>query len=223
MRGDGARDRVGVRGRARESSLSPFNLSLLTPRPSPPSPPHLLPSLHSFDLTYATEGGSARPVIVHRAILGSVERMFAILVEHYAGKWPLWLSPRQVMVVPISAVSVGYAKEVRAALRGAGFHAEVDAADKKMQKKVREAQLAQFNYILVVGEAESAARTVNVRTRDNHVHGMHALEEVVAVMRREVEEKSLVGLFEDADAGEGGGGGEGGGKGEGGAAPAAAE
>jgi threonyl-tRNA synthetase len=135
--------------------------------------------------------------------------MFAILVEHYAGKWPLWLSPRQVMVVPISAVSVPYAKEVRAALRGAGFHAEVDVADKKMQKKVREAQLAQFNYILVVGEAESAARTVNVRTRDNHVHGMHALDGVVEVMKREVAEKSLVGLFEDEDEEEVGGSGGG--------------
>lgn len=168
----------------------------------------------SFNLDYATEDGAARPVIVHRAILGSVERMFAILVEHYAGKWPLWLSPRQAMVVPISAGSVEYAKEVRAALRGAGFHAEVDIADKKMQKKVREAQLAQFNYILVVGEAEREARTVNVRTRDNAVHGMHALGDVIAVMRREVEGKSLTGLFDEEGekvekkGGEGGGGGE---------------
>lgn len=66
-----------------------------------------------FNLEYATESGLERPVIVHRAVLGSVERMFAILTEHYAGKWPLWLSPRQVMVVPISESSYGYAHEVR--------------------------------------------------------------------------------------------------------------
>jgi threonyl-tRNA synthetase len=65
-----------------------------------------------FDLNYATESGLERPVIVHRAVLGSVERMFAILTEHFAGKWPLWLSPRQVMVVPISESSYGYAHEV---------------------------------------------------------------------------------------------------------------
>jgi threonyl-tRNA synthetase len=66
-----------------------------------------------FDLTYATESGSERPVIVHRAVLGSIERMYAILTEHFAGKWPLWLSPRQIMVVPISEASYEYAQQVR--------------------------------------------------------------------------------------------------------------
>jgi threonyl-tRNA synthetase len=107
-----------------------------------------------------------------------------------------------------------YAHTVRRQLRGAGFHADVDVADRKMQKKVREAQLAQYNYILVVGEEERAARTVNVRTRDNHVHGQHSLDEVEAVMRRERDTRSLVGLFggEAAPAAADGGG----------AAPAAA-
>jgi threonyl-tRNA synthetase len=66
-----------------------------------------------FDLTYATESGNERPVIVHRAVLGSIERMYAILTEHFAGKWPLWLSPRQIMVVPISEASYEYAQQVR--------------------------------------------------------------------------------------------------------------
>ena len=81
-----------------------------------------------------------RPVIVHRAILGSVERMYAILTEHYAQKWPLWLSPRQVMVVPISAAAYDYAHTVRAELRKARFHVDVDIRDQKMQKKVRYTQ-----------------------------------------------------------------------------------
>eukprot|EP00892_Ulva_mutabilis_P000666 jgi/Ulvmu1/105/UM001_0109.1 len=140
-----------------------------------------------------------RPVIVHRAILGSVERMYAILTEHYAQKWPLWLSPRQVMVVPISAAAYDYASTVRTELRNARFHVEVDMRDQKMQKKIREAQLAQFNYILVVGEAERAAGTVNVRTRDNAVHGEHRLQAVIAAMTAERAQRALTGNFGAAD------------------------
>jgi threonyl-tRNA synthetase len=138
-----------------------------------------------FNLEYVTEDSHARPVIVHRAILGSVERMFAILTEHYGGKWPFWLSPRQVMVVPISESSYDYAVEVRSVLRKAGFFADADCADKKMQKKVREAQLAQYNYILVVGEQEKNEKTVNVRTRDNVVHGMWKLDDLLEVLKTE--------------------------------------
>jgi threonyl-tRNA synthetase len=96
-------------------------------RPTPP---------RRFDLEYTGEAAIEKPVIVHRAILGSVERMFAILTEHFAGKWPFWLSPRQVMVVPISEQAYGYAAEVRAALRKAQIHVDADVTDRKMQKKV---------------------------------------------------------------------------------------
>ncbi|KAL6782374.1 TST1 [Auxenochlorella protothecoides x Auxenochlorella symbiontica] len=149
-----------------------------------------------FGLQYVAEdGGFQVPVIIHRAVLGSVERMFAILTENFAGRWPLWLSPRQVMVVPISDSSYDYALEVRDAVRGAGFHVEVDLADRKMQKKVREAQVAQFNYILVVGAAEREQRTVNVRTRDNQVHGQRQLDDVLRVIGEEREARSLTSLF----------------------------
>merc|ERR1712157_214286 len=84
--------------------------------------------------------------------MGSFERMIAILTEHFAGKWPLWLSPKQVMVVPISAGSYEYAEQVKQAFHQAKFFVEADTRDLTMQKKVREAQLSQFNYILVVGE-----------------------------------------------------------------------
>lgn len=103
-----------------------------------------------FNLSYISESGEKKPpVIIHRAILGSVERMIAILTENYAGKWPFWISPRQVMVVPVGPQFDDYADEVRQKLYEAGFMAEcdIDAGD-TMNKKIRNAQLAQFNFIL---------------------------------------------------------------------------
>jgi threonyl-tRNA synthetase len=149
-----------------------------------------------FNLSYVTENNEpARPIIIHRAILGSVERMFAILTEHFAGKYPYWLSPKQVMLVPISEASREYALEVKKQLRKAGHHAQVDETDRKMQKKVREAQLEHWNYILVVGEGEKTNRTVNVRTRDNVVHGEVKLEELMTVLNEERSTKSLTCMF----------------------------
>lgn len=149
-----------------------------------------------FNLEYQSEMGTYdRPVIVHRAVLGSVERMLAILTEHYGGKWPLWLSPRQVMVVPINKKAEDYAQEVRRVMRSAKLHCDVDMSDRTMQKKVREAQLAQYNYILVVGEQEMAEGTVNVRTRDNVVHGMRPLAEVKQLLAQERDSRSLTSAF----------------------------
>lgn len=94
-------------------------------------------------------GEKTRPVIIHRAILGSVERMIAILTESYAGKWPFWLSPRQVMVVPVGPSVDSYAHEVKDTLFKAGYMVEVDAdPGDTLNKKIRNAQLAQFNFIL---------------------------------------------------------------------------
>jgi len=149
----------------------------------------------NFNLSYATEDGSSRPVIIHRAILGSVERMFAILTEHFAGKWPLWLNPRQVLIVPINSKVEEYALEVRKAFRRVNMHAEADLSDRTMQKKVREAQLGQVNYILVVGEKEMQNRTVNVRTRDNKVHGEKFLMEVVMALAEENNQRSRHSIF----------------------------
>ena len=156
-----------------------------------------------FGLKYVDhENKPQKPVIVHRAILGSVERMYAILTEHFAAKWPFWLSPRQVMVVPISDKAADYAVEVKASLRAAGFHVDVDLRDLKMQKKVREAQISYYNYILVCGEKEKEARTVNVRTRDNKVHGEHQIASLVEVLAKEKASRSLESLFESELAGE---------------------
>ncbi|XP_029430627.1 threonine--tRNA ligase 2, cytoplasmic-like isoform X2 [Rhinatrema bivittatum] len=127
-----------------------------------------------FNLIYVSKDGDdkKRPVIIHRAILGSVERMIAILSENYGGKWPLWLSPRQVMVVPVGPGCDEYAQQVRDLFFEAGFMVDVDLDDScTLNKKIRNAQLAQYNFILVVGEKEKATHAVNVRTRDNKVHG----------------------------------------------------
>lgn len=133
-----------------------------------------------FDLNFVSESGEKRrPVIIHRAILGSVERMIAILTESFGGKWPFWLSPRQAMVVPVAPPFDNYALEVRDILHAAGLQvdADTDAGD-TLNKKIRNAQLEQYNFILVVGEREATARTLNVRTRDNKVHGEHPLKDV---------------------------------------------
>jgi len=138
-----------------------------------------------FDLQYKAEeeGKFARPVIVHRAMLGSVERMFAILTEHYGGKWPLWISPRQAIVLPLAPACNDAAVDLQRQLHAAGIYAEAETSAKRYNKKVREAQLAQWNFILSVGEKEMAAGTVDVRTRDNKRHGVMPREQLVKIMR----------------------------------------
>lgn len=133
-----------------------------------------------FNLSFIDEKGEKQhPVMIHRAILGSVERMIAVLTESYGGKWPFWLSPRQAMVVPVGVPFNDYAKEVATHLRQLGYCADADTDDSNtMNKKVRNAQIAQYNFIFVVGEKERSNKTVNVRTRDNKVHGEFSLFDV---------------------------------------------
>jgi threonyl-tRNA synthetase len=131
--------------------------------------------------------GFERPVIIHRAILGSVERFFAVLIEHTAGKWPLWISPRQVAIVPVALKYLDYCNTVCMALRREGFHAEVDSTHHTLNKKVREAQVAQYNFIFVLGQQEEEAGSVNIRTRDNAVHGTKPLSEALTMLKQLVE------------------------------------
>ncbi|KAK9085730.1 hypothetical protein Sjap_026141 [Stephania japonica] len=141
-----------------------------------------------FNLSYSAEDESKRerPVMIHRAILGSVERMFAILLEHYKGKWPFWLSPRQAIVCPVSEKSQSYALHVRDQIHQAGYYVDSDTTDRKIQKKVREAQLAQYNYILVVGEEEANTGQVSVRVRDKADHSVMSMEELLRHFKEEV-------------------------------------
>jgi threonyl-tRNA synthetase len=139
-----------------------------------------------FDLKYragdttADDAHVVRPIIIHRAMLGSVERMIAVLTEHWGGKWPFWISPRQVIVIPVGPSNVAYAQEVRTQIRAARLFVDCDDSGNTLPKKVRNAQLAQYNFILVVGDAEVADKTVSVRTRANVVEGTMPVSDFVA-------------------------------------------
>ncbi|KAI1086649.1 threonyl-tRNA synthetase [Rostrohypoxylon terebratum] len=109
--------------------------------------------------------GCARPVIIHRAMAGSIERFMGILIEHFAGKWPFWLSPRQVMVIPVGMGFVPYAQEVKETLKKARIFVDIDTTGNTLPKKVRNAQLAQYNFVF--GDEEMKGRQVNVRYRDD--------------------------------------------------------
>ncbi|KAI0239164.1 threonyl-tRNA synthetase, partial [Massospora cicadina] len=113
------------------------------------------------------QAGYQRPIIIHRAIYGSVERMIGILTENFGGKWPLWLSPRQVLVIPVTGVFDAYAGRVRQALQDAGFYADADVGETTLNKKIRNGELAQYNFIAVVGGEEEASNSVNLRNRDD--------------------------------------------------------
>jgi threonyl-tRNA synthetase len=125
-----------------------------------------------FDLEYTGEDGQKhRPVMIHRAPFGSMERFVGILIEHFNGAFPLWLSPVQVVMVPITDNHVAYANEVAAKLKAAGLRVEVDDSNNRMGAKIRNAQLQKTPYMLVVGDKEMEAGAVAVRTRDNEDRG----------------------------------------------------
>jgi len=119
-----------------------------------------------FGLEYVAEDGTRKqPVMVHRALYGSVERFFGVLIEHYAGAFPVWLSPVQAVMIPIAERHVDYANKVAAQLKGAGVRVEVDARNEKMNAKIREHALQKVPFLLVVGDKEAESGRVNVRTR----------------------------------------------------------
>jgi threonyl-tRNA synthetase len=119
-----------------------------------------------FGLEYIAEDGKAhQPVMVHRALLGSLERFFGVLVEHYAGAFPLWLAPVQATVIPVTEKHQGYAREVGEALRARGVRVHVDDRNEKLGYRIREAQVQKVPYMLVVGDKEVEARNVSVRHR----------------------------------------------------------
>ena len=133
-----------------------------------------------FDIEYMGEDGQKhRPVMIHRAPFGSMERFVGILIEHFNGAFPLWLSPVQVMMVPIADRHVAYANEVAAQMRAAGLRVDVDDSNERMNKKIRNAQLMKIPYMLVVGDQEEEDGAVAVRTRDNVNHGAIAVAEFI--------------------------------------------
>lgn len=145
-----------------------------------------------FNLTYIGEDGREHvPVVIHRAPLGTHERFIGFLIEQYAGKFPLWLNPVQVKILPLADRFNQYAEKVCSQLREHMIRAEVDDRSESLNKKVREAQLAQINYILVVGEKEQKEHTVNIRTRDNVVHGEKKVDMFLNELLKEIRERKL--------------------------------
>jgi threonyl-tRNA synthetase len=143
-----------------------------------------------FDLKYVgADNAEHRPVVIHRAIFGSFERFIAILIEHYAGAFPLWLAPVQATVLPIADRHAPYAETVRVRLEAAGLKVDLDARQEKINYKIREAQLQKIPYMLVVGDKESAEGTVAVRSRSAGDLGARGLEEFVAQALREIAAK----------------------------------
>ncbi|MCB9421953.1 MAG: threonine--tRNA ligase [Ardenticatenaceae bacterium] len=145
-----------------------------------------------FDMTYIGQDGEAhRPYMIHRALLGSMERFMGVLIEHYAGAFPLWLAPVQVVMIPITDRHVAYAEEVAKKLQDAGLRVDVDDSNERMNKKIRNAQLQKVPYMLVVGDNEVENDTVAVRTRENEDRGAISLAEFIAQATALVTTKSM--------------------------------
>ncbi|HLJ83642.1 MAG TPA: threonine--tRNA ligase [Candidatus Eremiobacteraceae bacterium] len=139
-----------------------------------------------FDLKYAgADGTDHRPVMIHRALLGSLERLFGVLIEHFGGAFPAWLAPIQAVVMPITDGQLDYARRINETLFAGGFRSEVDASNERLQKKIRTQQLRKIPYMIVVGKTEAADGTVNIRARSGEQRTM-TLESFVAELAAEV-------------------------------------
>jgi threonyl-tRNA synthetase len=145
----------------------------------------------NFELEYVGEDGQThRPVILHRAVTGSTERFMAMLIEHYAGAFPVWLAPLQVEVIPIADRHAEYANKVLETLKAAGIRAEIDVRGDRMNAKIRDAQLQKIPYMLVVGDKEAAAEAVAVRLRSNENLGAQPLTQFVERIKGIISTKS---------------------------------
>jgi len=145
-----------------------------------------------FDMTYVGDDGQDhRPFMVHRALLGSLERFIGCLIENYAGAFPVWLSPVQATLIPIADRHVAYAEDVLARFREAGIRATVDTTSERMNAKIRNAQLQKIPYMLVIGDREQEADAVALRLRDETDLGAKPVDEVIELIQRIIDEKSL--------------------------------
>jgi threonyl-tRNA synthetase len=146
-----------------------------------------------FDLHYAAEDGSLqRPVMIHRAILGSIERFMGILIEQHAGAFPVWLAPVQATLIPIADRHVDYCRGVAAQLRESGLRVEVDERSERMQAKIRDAQLQKVPYMLIAGDRDIDAGAVSVRTRGNEDLGAMPVPAFLERLRKEVDDVRAV-------------------------------
>ena len=145
-----------------------------------------------FELEYTGEDGQKhRPVMVHRVVLGSVERFIGVITEHFAGAFPVWLNPVQVKVLPITDRALEYADQIAKQLDAAGFRVEVDGRNEKIGKKIREAQLEKTPYMLVVGDRDMENGTVSVRHRSGEDLGAMSLDAFAQLLGEEVRTKAI--------------------------------
>ena len=152
-----------------------------------------------FDLEYTgADGEKHRPVMIHRVAFGSVERFIGILIEHFAGAFPTWLSPVQVKVLPISDKYMEYANTVLAQLNDAGIRAEIDTRAEKIGYKIREARLQKIPYMLVVGAKEEEEKVVSVRSRFKGDEGQKDLQAFIADILEEIRTKEIRQVEEEA-------------------------
>jgi threonyl-tRNA synthetase len=145
-----------------------------------------------FELAYtAADNTEKTPVMIHRAILGSLERFLGILIEHYAGNFPVWLAPEQVRVLPISEKTADYANSVLESLKAENLRCSVDMSDDKVGAKIARAHADKIPYMLVVGPKEAEAGVVNVRMRQSKDTKTVALSELISIIKAKIADKSL--------------------------------
>jgi len=145
-----------------------------------------------FEMEYIAEDGSRkRPIMIHRALLGSLERFFGILIEHYAGNFPVWLAPEQIRILPVSEHSADFAGKILAAFKGAGIRAGIDLTGEKIGKKIREAENLKVPYMAVVGKIEAEANEVSLRKHRIGDLGKYSIEKAIELIRSENDSKTI--------------------------------
>jgi threonyl-tRNA synthetase len=149
-----------------------------------------------FNLKYTdSDGMEKRPIMIHRVIFGSIERFFAILVEHFAGRFPTWLNPRAVRIISVADRHVNYAKTIQQKIFESGIPCELDETSESVSKKIRLAQMDQVSYMLTIGDKECETETISLRTRDNVVVGNMILSHFLSAVENEIKERALSSPF----------------------------
>ena len=144
-----------------------------------------------FELEYtAADGSKKRPVMIHRALFGSIERFFGVLTEHYAGAFPPWLAPVQVRAIPVADIYIPYLKNIVNLMRISGIRAEIDASDDRMQKKIRNAQTEKIPFMIIAGEEDLAANAVSFRYRNGEQKNGIAIADAISEIKRAVAERT---------------------------------
>lgn len=146
-----------------------------------------------FDLEYvASDGSRARPVMIHRALFGSIERFFGVLTEHYAGAFPPWLSPVQVRAIPVADAFLPYLEEIASTMRRSGIRVDVDGSDDRMQKKIRNAQMEKIPFMIIAGEVDQQAQAISIRYRNGEQKNGIPISEAIAEIRVAIESRIQV-------------------------------